>query len=291
MAPHERLLVQHHPLQSREIQHGRGVLVIDPGRRGHYAAGILPRPPPSSPEALATLLPGAVNFRAVGVDVLAGSAAARAHRCGDLCKVTPATARVLAEELGITTFVDLRSTQEVVELGRPTVLEDAGIRWLHAPISGYSNRAIASGKAGAADYAAYYRAMLDEATPALVSAIEALAGVAAAPFVFGCYTGKDRTGIVAAVLLELVGADREQIRADYALTGPYLQRTAEPWLDKWRKRGLSPAEYAHRFVVYPEVIDLLYAALGHPSLTARLQAGGLHHDACDELRRLRADAS
>jgi protein-tyrosine phosphatase len=38
------------------------------------------------------------------------------------------------------------------------------------------------------------------------------------PVVFHCMAGKDRTGIIAAVLLSILGVDEEDIAADYALT-------------------------------------------------------------------------
>lgn len=38
------------------------------------------------------------------------------------------------------------------------------------------------------------------------------------PIAFGCFTGKDRTGIIGALLLGVLGATREEIVADYELS-------------------------------------------------------------------------
>jgi protein-tyrosine phosphatase len=38
------------------------------------------------------------------------------------------------------------------------------------------------------------------------------------PLVFNCFFGKDRTGVLAALVLSCLGVEREQIVADYALT-------------------------------------------------------------------------
>lgn len=44
------------------------------------------------------------------------------------------------------------------------------------------------------------------------------------PLVFHCAAGKDRTGIAAALLLELLGVPREQIFADYVMTDAFFAR-------------------------------------------------------------------
>jgi protein-tyrosine phosphatase len=45
---------------------------------------------------------------------------------------------------------------------------------------------------------------------------------AEAALVFGCWAGKDRTGIVAALTLSLLGVSDQWIAADFAQTGPSL---------------------------------------------------------------------
>ncbi len=47
------------------------------------------------------------------------------------------------------------------------------------------------------------------------------------PLVFHCAAGKDRTGIAAALLLELLGVERVQVVADYVLTDQFFTRGCE----------------------------------------------------------------
>jgi protein-tyrosine phosphatase len=56
--------------------------------------------------------------------------------------------------------------------------------------------------------------------------VECLRVVASAdhPLVFHCSAGKDRTGVLAACLLTVLGVDSRHIIEDYALTGPYMAR-------------------------------------------------------------------
>ncbi|OAA25388.1 Tyrosine phosphatase family protein [Frankia sp. EI5c] len=63
-----------------------------------------------------------------------------------------------------------------------------------------------------------YTAILDIAAPRLVEIVD-LAAEAPGPLLVHCAAGKDRTGIVVALLLRLAGVGREQVIADYLATG------------------------------------------------------------------------
>ena len=60
-------------------------------------------------------------------------------------------------------------------------------------------------------------------------AVEAVA-TAPGPVVFNCYGGKDRTGLVAAILLRLAGVPAEVIAEDYALSAVRLEPRHRRWL-------------------------------------------------------------
>jgi protein-tyrosine phosphatase len=61
------------------------------------------------------------------------------------------------------------------------------------------------------------------------------------PAVFHCHAGKDRTGIVAALLLEALGVEREHVLDDYELTGRYrLRSEQESSFGRLIEAGLSP---------------------------------------------------
>jgi protein-tyrosine phosphatase len=64
----------------------------------------------------------------------------------------------------------------------------------------------------------YFPAMLAEHPAPVVTAVRAIANAAPGCVVFHCAGGKDRTGLLALVLLTLAGATPEEIIADYLLT-------------------------------------------------------------------------
>jgi protein tyrosine/serine phosphatase len=89
-----------------------------------------------------------------------------------------------------------------------------------------------------------------------------------------CFAGKDRTGLVAAVLLRLAGVDHATIGADYAVTAENLRLRWEAWLREARdeeerakleKLQHTPAEAMARVVQeierrYGDVASYLRAA-------------------------------
>ncbi|MGW6685486.1 tyrosine-protein phosphatase [Streptomyces sp. NPDC054961] len=69
------------------------------------------------------------------------------------------------------------------------------------------------------------------------------------PAVFHCTSGKDRTGLIAALVLTLLGVDEEQILADFALTELATVRLTADWhaanpgrTMRWPAYGRAPAE-------------------------------------------------
>jgi protein tyrosine/serine phosphatase len=83
-----------------------------------------------------------------------------------------------------------------------------------------------------------YRRLLDEFGPKLVGAVSALAE--AQPAAIGCAAGKDRTGLLTALVQDLLGVDRATILAGYVSQAPDPDRLLEAvgtWWD-WEESDL-----------------------------------------------------
>ena len=63
---------------------------------------------------------------------------------------------------------------------------------------------------------------------------ELLADAGAYPLLFFCIAGKDRTGLLAALLLSAVGVDDEQVLDDYELSGPRVVALVEHLRERGR---------------------------------------------------------
>lgn len=85
--------------------------------------------------------------------------------------------------------------------------------------------------------------------------LEIIADAGNAPVVFHCAAGKDRTGIVAALVLTLLGVSEEDIVADFALTGLATERLVSHWHRdypgrtlNWPGYGPAPAQLMRLFL-------------------------------------------
>jgi protein-tyrosine phosphatase len=103
----------------------------------------------------------------------------------------------------------------------------------------------------AASTRAVYLEFLERRRPQFAQAFAAVAGAPEGTVVVHCHSGKDRTGLVVALLLRAVGVDIETIAADYALSGPNLREQLVTWVaaadddverERRRRIGSAPAE-------------------------------------------------
>ncbi len=132
----------------------------------------------------------------------------------------------VVDELGLLTVVDLRSPYEVETFGHGP-LGDAGVTVHHLPIidevrADKIERPPDAPEPGTTSVDEVYLSMLDRYGPRFASVLEIIANPANQPVVFHCAAGKDRTGLVAALLLSVVGVDDGIVAADFALTEEHM---------------------------------------------------------------------
>jgi protein-tyrosine phosphatase len=119
-------------------------------------------------------------------------------------------------DLGVGAVVDLRTTSERERL--PSPLPDAGVHTLHAPIftddENYPDHLTTA--------AEVYCWWLRERRGGVALAMSAIADAPSAPILVHCHAGKDRTGVVVALVLRLAGVSIDDIADDYAISGVQL---------------------------------------------------------------------
>ncbi|MEV8372887.1 tyrosine-protein phosphatase [Kribbella sp. NPDC056861] len=102
-----------------------------------------------------------------------------------------------------------------------------------------------------------YRGSLDRNQGQIVQALRAIASAPAeAPVVVHCKSGKDRTGLLVALLLDLVGVPREEIAADYAISEQRLGLVA-------RLAELSADERAANEMLWRTLPETILDSLEH----------------------------
>jgi protein-tyrosine phosphatase len=173
-------------------------------------------------------LEAVTNFRDLGGYQARGGrtlAWRRVYRSGEFSRMTRNDFDRLTGEIGLASILDLRSTIERARQGTG-LLSAAGIR--HHPVP-----FIADGGDRNSDLRRYkdfssmgefyvYLVGKPEFGRRIIEALEVIAAPENHPLVFHCAIGKDRTGILAAVLLSALDVADEDIIEDYTLSAPYM---------------------------------------------------------------------
>jgi len=122
------------------------------------------------------------------------------------------------EPLGLRTVIDLREPDE--RIARPVRLATATPRIVSMP-SGLGPL-VAADPTKAASLTILYRTAILETGPRLAEIVSELARPGALPALVHCAAGKDRTGIVVALVLSALGVADEDVARDYALSAENL---------------------------------------------------------------------
>jgi len=165
-------------------------------------------------------LSGCVNFRDLGGYPTGDGRRLRwrtLFRADGLARLDADDCAQLAD-LGLATVIDLRTVGEVEQRGR-FPMETFEVEYHHLPLtdvlppqedlSRYDEPAFVTSR---------YRQLFTEGSGSLAQAVRILADPGALPAVFHCSAGKDRTGILAALVLGFLGVPRPVIVDDYALS-------------------------------------------------------------------------
>jgi hypothetical protein len=165
-------------------------------------------------------LSGAFNFRDLGGYVGRDGRPTRwgtLFRSDTLHELTEADV-VLLRSLDLATIVDLRTSRELERTGRgPLAPEPMAYRHLSLIRDG-EGEAMAAPAPGGEELSERYLWYLDVGRQSLVDALALVSEAASLPLVFHCAAGKDRTGVLAALVLDILDVDDEVIVADYLVT-------------------------------------------------------------------------
>jgi protein-tyrosine phosphatase len=169
-------------------------------------------------------LDGCFNVRDVGGYETADGRAVqwrRLYRAGGPHAATSRDIDAL-RHLNVATIVDLRTADELRERGR--YVEFLAPRATHHlpmldVLPGEQDLARFADATFVADH---YFEMLAIASDAIAEALSILTDPSAYPAFVHCSAGKDRTGVLVAVILGALGVDDDTIIEDYALSGPAM---------------------------------------------------------------------
>lgn len=189
---------------------------------------------PDNPPATSTPLElsGACNIRDLGGHRTATGQSVRVGQLlrGDSPHRLTNDDLAVVGRVGLRTVVDLRSADEIEALGEEP-LGVLGVETLHIPLRHAPGEAqvlrIARGGERTPTLTELYRGFVEHSGAELAEIVEVAAESARRPLLFHCLAGKDRTGVVAALLLSLLGVPDDLVATDYAATAAVLPRFRE----------------------------------------------------------------
>lgn len=176
------------------------------------------------------MFPSLLNARDLGGYPTIDGAVTRRRsllRADDLAQLTPEGVQALAD-YGIETVLDLRWPEEIATAPSPVPPRLPRVRYVSVSLLA-DTPADWGALGGYCAKEQWKCTVLERLRPRLKLALGAIASAGPGPLLFHCVAGKDRTGIIAALLLALADVVPEAIAADYAastenLRDAYLRR-------------------------------------------------------------------
>lgn len=217
---------------------------------------------------------GTFNFRdfggytsSVGEEVRSGVL----FRSGSLDRIADTEAHSLQDSLSIKTIIDLRHPDEFND--NPTRGSLAGLvpnRYSLSVIDATQalknhtealNIAYGMGQSGPR-----YFAVLENGEPIWREVIEILLEPKSYPILAHCTAGKDRTGITAALILDLIGVAQDTISEDYAMSSASVDQLFDYLVESGRRPEGTPEGAKSRMIARRKYMDdflkLLYQKYG-----------------------------
>lgn len=167
---------------------------------------------------------GIINCRDIGGYKAEGGrivAWRRLFRSGYVHPMTEHDLNRLKEELKLTSVINLRRNK-AGQQKEVSLLSDAGIKYYNAPFFSYQQEELGLDFSNMGE-AFLFRIRHKEYAKPIIDALEIIADPKNLPLLFHCGAGKDRSGLVAAFVLSVVGVAESDIIADYILSAPYMR--------------------------------------------------------------------
>jgi protein tyrosine/serine phosphatase len=232
-------------------------------------------------------LDGCVNFRDLGGYPTSDGRRLRwrlLFRSDALHAVSPADVSHLRDALALSDIVDLRSSFELESEGRGPLAKEP-IDFHHTPLFDGDPSVADRSAAATMSLGDRYVGMMEMARPKIIDVVRILANSQGGA-VYHCAAGKDRTGVISAVLLGALGVPDELIVADYALSGERIDEIiARVMSMKGYEETLHemPEDTLH---AHPESMETVLARVAETwgSMVDYLQGGGLESTDLERLR-------
>ena len=207
-------------------------------------------------------------------------------RSANLRYATPADVEHLVDVFGLQLVIDLRSAWEIERDG-PTAVAAAGVETVALSFLPEDGTALPETGDDADPLLRAYLGYLVDRTENVVEAVRLLGRPDGGPTLVHCAAGKDRTGVLVALVLDAVGVERDAVLTDYALSAEQVEAMFRRWttaVNQEMPDDLTP--HLPRAEVVATVLARLDEAHGdgrRGGAAGWLRANGLEDDALARL--------
>ncbi len=161
---------------------------------------------------------------------------------------------------GLRTVIDLRAPHELANAPNPLGAV-AALDYLHLPLfDALAPANVHEGATGLDPLPHFYARTLSTRAEALREVMQAITEAPPGAVMFHCTAGKDRTGVIAALLLGNADVREEDIVADYASTERHIAPLVAEFLERARAAGGTDVEaYGRALRSRPETMRRVLA--------------------------------
>lgn len=191
-------------------------------------------------------------------------------------------------EAGVATVIDLRHNNECAEQPNPFARHHA-VRYHN--VSLFADLA-PTAEPGEDALFVLYRKALDERCETIARVLTLIAEAGEGAVLFHCTAGKDRTGIIAALLLAIAGVETALILEDYALTAEMIAPMIEELVEGAKTRGIAAEGFMPFLAAEPATMAMTieHIETTYGSMRGYLTRIGLSQDTIGKLaKRLSGD--
>jgi protein-tyrosine phosphatase len=207
-------------------------------------------------------------------------------RADELNRLTPAGVQALMD-YGVRTVIDMRFPHETQERPYRAALDASRLICIHICLCGGGEWKTFYQKGGCKEM--WNCAVIEDSKVQICAVMRAIADASGGGVLFHCVSGKDRTGLIAALLLALADVEPKAIERDYTITtenlrGPYLNFLSHKKPEAVLEQIRCPAAQIHNMLAH---LEERYAGIA-----GYLKEIGLTPDEIERIRgRLRGSAT
>jgi protein-tyrosine phosphatase len=220
------------------------------------------------------MFPSLLNARDLGGHPTVDGAVTRHRsllRADDLAQLSAEGLEAL-NDYGLETVLDLRWPEEIAATPSPVPRQLPAVRYVSVSLLA-DNPANWGALGGYCAKEQWKCTVLERLRPQLKEALAVVAAAPPGPLLFHCAAGKDRTGVIAALLLALADVVPAAIAADYAasaknLQDAYLRRYPDADADAIIEAVRCPEEAVYNMLAYLDRAGGTRAFLGDIGLGA-----------------------